>query len=117
MKTADTINPAALYWASFNRFEFRLPGQAVIDCAHSGACDDDVAHWAPKVNRYEAGERHAWAPTPDKLRAELAEYGAWDDAELADDDANWRRIVWLAAGNIKEDDAPDCSEPVKKATA
>jgi len=40
---------------------------------------------------------------PDAIRAELAEYGAWDDAELSDDAENRERIVWIAAGNIQEE--------------
>lgn len=112
MKTT-AINPDALYWASFNSIEFRMPGQAVINCHHQGQCDADVAHWAPKINRYEFGEGHAWAPTPDRVRKELREYGAWDDEELADDETNWQRLVWIAAANIQEEDEPDCSEPCK----
>lgn len=110
MKT--TINPSALYWATFNRFELRLPGHAVIDCSHSGRCDDDVAHWTPKIREQVERDGFANAPTPESIRSELEEYGAWDAEELADDDANWQRLVWLAAGNIAENDAPDCSEPV-----
>lgn len=51
-------------------------------------------------------------PTPDKIRKELDEYGAWDEKELADDAENWERLVWLAAWNIYEDETPDCSAPV-----
>ena len=104
MKTA--LLPSALYWASFNCFALRLPGDCVADCSHSGPCDADVVHWAPLVTRPADC-------TPDALRAELKEYGAWDADELADDAANWRRILWIAAGNISEDDAPDCTVPVK----
>lgn len=111
MKTTD-LNPAALYWASFNRFEMRLSGEAALACSHSGQCDDDVTHWAPIVAAQVEADNFPNRPTPDKIRAELAEYGAWDDHELADDEANFRRLVWLAAGNITESDAPDCSEPV-----
>jgi hypothetical protein len=82
--------------AYFNRFCLELPAEAVTDCSHSGACDSDVAHWAPKI------ERPADC-TPEALRAELREYGAWDSEELADDAANWERIVWLAAGNIRDE--------------
>lgn len=82
--------------ALFNRFEIELPDEAVDDCSHAGACDADVAYWAPKIPRPES-------VTPEALRDELREYGAWSTAELADDDANWRRIVWLASANIKEE--------------
>lgn len=81
--------------AYFNRFTVEMPAQAVVDCSHQGACDDDVAYWAPKIN-IDA--------TVDDIRAELKEYGAWDKEELADDEANKERIVWIAAGNIKEEE-------------
>lgn len=114
MKTKIIDNPDALFWASFNRFELRLPGQAIMDIARQGRNDEAVAYWAPRITRYEWGESHVWGPTPDRIRDELREHGAWDDDELADDEANWRRIVWCAAHNINEDDAPDCSEPVNQ---
>lgn len=112
MKTAITDNPDALFWASFNRCEIRLPGRAVADIAQQGANDEAVAYWAPRIKRYECGEGHAWAPTPDRIREELQEYGAWDAEELADDEANWRRLLWCAAWNIAEDDEPDGAEAV-----
>ena len=108
----NEINPEALYWALFNRFEIRIPGQAVMDCSHSGPCDDDVEHWAPKVMAQAQVDNFPNKPTAAKIRAELKEYGAWDADELEDDDANWRRLVWIAACNIADDDARDCSEPV-----
>lgn len=85
-----------LIWASFNRFEFQMPAEAVSDCSHQGSCDEDVAHWQSRIARPAA-------ITPEALRAELKEYGAWDEPELADDDANWRRIIWIAAGNIQDE--------------
>lgn len=111
MKT--TLNPSALYWASFNRFELRLSGECVADCSHSGPCDDDVKSWVPKVRAQIEADNFRNKPDAESIRAELAEYGAWDDDELADDDANFERLVWIAAGNISDDDAPDCSDPVR----
>jgi hypothetical protein len=82
--------------AYFNRFSLDLPSEAVTDCSHQGACDDDVEHWAAKIQRPSD-------ITPEALRSELKEYGAWDSTELSDDDANWKRLIWIAAGNIKEE--------------
>lgn len=107
------IHPLKLYWASFNRFELRLPGQCVLDCSHPGQCDADVAHWAPKIRAQIVLDNFRNAPDADSIRAELKEYGAWDASELADDEANFHRLVWIAAGNISEESKPDCSEPVK----
>ena len=82
--------------AYFDRFAIEMEREAARDCSHSGACDDDIAHWAIKINR-------PVECTPEALRAELREYGAWDDEQLADDGDNWERIVWIAAGNINDE--------------
>jgi hypothetical protein len=88
------IDANETYFAGFNRFEITLPGQAVIDCSRSGPVDDAVAYWAPRIpNEVD----------PAAIRAELTEYGTWDDIELSDDAENWARLVWIAAGNISED--------------
>ncbi len=81
--------------AYFDRFTLELPIEAVTDCSHSGRCDEDVEHWAPKITRPAECTREA-------LAAELKEFGAWDASELENDVINWQRIVWIAAGNIKE---------------
>lgn len=112
MKTE--LIPEALYWASFNHFELRLSGQCVSDCSHSGQCDEDVAHWVPRVRAQVEADAFKNAPTAESIRRELREYGSWSEEELKDDEQNWHRLVWIAAGNIAEDDAPDCSEPLKK---
>jgi hypothetical protein len=39
---------------------------------------------------------------PEVLRKELREYGAWDDEDLADHAQNLQRILWIAAGDIVE---------------
>lgn len=78
-------------FAQFERFEIELPDEAVPACSHQGACDADVEHWAKRL---------PIDVDPALLRAELDEYGAWDDEELSDHDANVRRIIWLAAGRI-----------------
>ena len=113
MKNQIIDNPDALFWASFNRFELRLPGQAIMDICQSGDNGPAVDFWADKIAAQVEADGFTLRPTPEKIRAELAEQGAWDDAELADDAANWRRLVWCAAWNIFEDDVPDCSEPGK----
>lgn len=80
--------------ALFNRFEIELPDECVRDCSHQGDCDEDVRHWVDKITLA--------VPAKD-IRAELKEYGSWDAEELSDDEANKRRIIWIAACNIKEE--------------
>lgn len=111
MKT-NTLGATALYWASFNRFQFRLPGEAVEDIAQPGDNMPAVEAWQGQIREQVAIDGFPNKPTPELIRAELDEHGAWDDEELADDEANWRRIVWIAAHDISEEDAPDCSAPV-----
>ena len=113
----NTLDPDALYWASFNRFELRIPGQCAVDCSHSGDCEADVQAWAPRITAQVAADAFLSSPTPEKIREELKDYGAWDEDELADDERNWIRLVWIAACNITDDDAPDCSDPVKDSPA
>jgi hypothetical protein len=91
----------------------RLPGQCVIDCSHSGQCDSDVESWVNRIHLQIAMDNFPNKPTPEKIRAELKESGVWDNAELNDDAANFRRLIWIAAGNIGDDKTPDCTEPVK----
>lgn len=81
--------------AQFNRFEVELPEQCVKDCSHSGPCDEDVEFWFLKLDTDKF-------PCSDAIQAELQEYGAWDEDELQDKDQNLRRLIWIAAGNIRD---------------
>ena len=107
------IDRDKIYWASFNRFEMRLSGDCVLDCSHSGDCENDVLRHIESVKKQIESDNFRNKPTPEKIRTELAEYGAWDKDELQDDDKNFIRLVWIAACNISEDESPDCSEPIK----
>lgn len=117
------INPDALYWATFNRCQFRIPGQAVLDICHSGDNGPAVRLHLPEVQRltaelYADNPGNPWNPTPERIRQELREYGAWDEDERDDDDqANWERLLWLAAWNIYEDEERDCSDPLPPASS
>lgn len=115
MKT-KTFQLSALYWASFNCFELRLPGEAVEEIAQSGANDAAVSHWAPLIAEQVTKDNFPNRPTPEKIRAELKEHGAWNTEELANDAKNWERLVWLAAWDIFEEESPDCSDPVPPIT-
>lgn len=87
--------------AQFDRFEVELPDEAVEACSHSGDCYHDCVAWEPQVVFHRA--------TPEAMRAELKEYGAWDAGELADDYMNRIRLVWLAAGNISDEEHSSCA--------
>jgi hypothetical protein len=85
--------------AYFERFTLRLTKADALACSHQGACDDDVEFTRRK--RYVS--RQLAAIPSDSIAAELKGYGAWDSGELADREANYRRIIWLAAGDIREE--------------
>lgn len=69
-----------------------------------GRVDDAVHKFAPQIDRDPR-------LTPDAVRAELAEYGAWEESELQDDAENWERLVWILAGDIRQEQGVDCETP------
>lgn len=87
--------------AMFDRFTLTMTLQEARDASHPGPCDEDVAYLAglPKIRR-QLDKIPA-----DDIRAELGEYGAWDEAQLRDDAENRLRLVWLAAGQIRDEAA------------
>lgn len=80
------------------RIEFQLTLDQAEAMSHSGRCDDDVAE-GRKVPEIAAQLAKI---DPEVLRSELREYGAWDDLELSDHESNLDRILWLAAGDIRD---------------
>jgi hypothetical protein len=111
----DKIHADRLYWASGNYHEFRIPGEAVLDIAHSGDNAPAVAAWVDRVRDLADQNNFPNGPTPESIRRELGEMGAWDDEELTDDEQNWHRLLWCAAWDIAEQDALDHSEPLSTA--
>jgi hypothetical protein len=86
-------------FAHFDRFSIELTKNEANMGSHQGQCDNDVAHLLtyPKVKRQ-------LAKIPDDVLARaLKEYGAWDETELKDREANNARIIWIACGNILEE--------------
>ena len=86
-------------WYSGNYgIQLQLTKAQAENMSHSGRCDDDVAHGRtiPAIRRQLA------KLDSDTLARELREYGAWNDEELADHDANLSRILWIAASDIRE---------------
>lgn len=104
----EQTTDARTFWFSTGsgRIELELTMEQAEAMSHSGSCDADVA--ANKEVPSIASQLAAIDPA--MLRAELREYGAWGADELADHSANLDRILWLAAGDIKDnrfDDSED----------
>ena len=85
-------------FAYFTYFDLQMTKAQALSASHPGPCDADVA----ELLRDRRIARQLDKIGPDKIRAELREYGAWDDTELADDSANRDRIVWCAACDIAD---------------
>lgn len=90
----------AYWWSSGSgALNLKMTLEEARSGSRSGDCEGDVRallslpHIAAQVDAWDA----------DSLRAELSEYGAWDEAELEDLDMCQVRMVWLACGNIAED--------------
>jgi len=66
--------------------------------SHPGRCDDDVRYLSqvPKIRRQLA------KLDPALVSAELKEWGAWNEVERADHAQNLQRLLWIAAGDIRE---------------
>ena len=65
----------------------------LMGCYHQGQCNDDCEEAAQyfEVKDFEA------------IRNDLSEYGAWDDEELSDDDANLKRYLWILSADIQDE--------------
>ena len=85
--------------AYFDRFTIKLTKRQALDGSHAGQCDDDIKALlsAPVIRRQFA------KINPDAIKAELKEYGAWDETELTDVEQNKARILWIACGNIRDE--------------
>src|ERR1041385_9508701 len=67
--------------------------------SHQGRCDEDIDYLLTVPYIAEQLD----AIDPETLKKELDEYGAWDENELADHDQNKARLLWLACGDIVEE--------------
>lgn len=85
--------------AYFNYIDgIELPEDVVRKCSHSGDCEDDCRRCMELPEVKSELEKI----DPDRLKKELKEYGAWDDSELSNHNDNLMRILWIAAGNIQD---------------
>jgi hypothetical protein len=74
--------------------DLTIPGDAVEACSQPGRVDDAVAYWVKRI---------AWPKgCEDAIRRHLKDYGAWTAEQLADDAENRERLLFVAAGEIKE---------------
>jgi hypothetical protein len=88
------------YWSSgCGRIELQIDLRDAKDCSHSGSCDSDV-EWlrsCPYIIEQLS------PISPELVANILREYGAWDDGDLADHEANLDRLVWIACCDLAEE--------------
>jgi hypothetical protein len=88
------------------KIELQMTMEQAESVSHSGDCDDDVL----ELSKVPAIAEQLTKINPAVLAAELKEYGAWDETELADHEQNLQRIVWLAGCDVHEQGGCDCGE-------
>lgn len=89
-----------LWWTCGGGYvELQMTLEQAQSCSHSGPCDGDV----DMLSREPEIAAQLSKIDPDKLASTLREFGAWDDAELADHDQNLQRILWIACGDLVDE--------------
>lgn len=85
--------------AYFDRFTIEMTKKQALEGSHPGPCDEDIKALLqePKIKR-----QFKKIP-PAAIAEELKGYGAWDETELNDHEANKARILWIACGDIREE--------------
>jgi hypothetical protein len=68
-----------------------------------GAQFGDCEPYVTELRRVPYIREQLDALDPEMVREELREYGAWDADELADDDFNLTRLLWLACGQASDE--------------
>lgn len=97
----DAMNGLKTYWGKWFQGRAaisRLPEDCIADCSAQGAVDEAVAYWVKRLQI----EAPAWL-----LREHLRGYGAWDQRDLCDHQANLERLLWIWACDCRENDDPD----------
>ncbi len=88
-----------MHWTeSLGRIELQITRAQAHTGHHQGQCDADIA----ELRRVPAIRRQLDKLPPPLVAECLSEYGAWDDEELSDHDANLSRLLWIACGDIVE---------------
>lgn len=94
-------SPPKAFWhsSSSGSIELAITLEDARSGSHQGACDDDISALREVPYIKEQLEQ----VSAEALARELREYGAWDDDELADHEQNLARFLWLACGDIREE--------------
>lgn len=89
-----------MYWTSSSgKIELQITKAEARSASHQGQCDMSVFALSKKPRIKKQLDKI------DKtvLTTELREYGAWSKIELADHTQNLQRLLWIACGDINEE--------------
>ena len=92
-------DPEPILYAYIGTIELGLTLEQARSASHSGQCDADVK----ELSRVPAIAEQLAQVDAETLVCALKDYGAWDTEELADHQQNLQRLLWLAAGDIAEE--------------
>ena len=84
-------------WLYGNYIEFYVYQSDIEEMPIRGACDYVVEQMAIKSYiQNQLADKQA------KIVKELSEYGAWDESDLQDKQANIQRLLWVMISEYKE---------------
>ena len=88
-----------MYWCdSYGLVELNITKKQAHIGYHQGQCDNDIKdlRGVPSIKRQLDKLK------PDIVSLVLKDYGAWDGNDLSDHDDNLDRLLWIACGDIVE---------------
>jgi len=88
-----------MYWCdSYGLIELNITKKQAYIGYHQGHCDNDIKDLmdVPVIKRQLDKLK------PDIVARVLKDYGAWDADDLSDHDDNLDRLLWIACGDIVE---------------
>lgn len=96
------------YWwsSSSGRIELKLTLEEAHTGYHPGRCDSDIDY----LMGTDSLESQLKALDPAIVAGELQGYGAWDEEELRDHQANLERLLWIASGDLVDTPEEDLEE-------
>lgn len=88
------------FWSSScGRIELAIAPEWAAAAHHQGECYYDVLELMKRPEIEEQLEKLE----PELVAGILREYGAWDGIDLEDHQANLTRLLWIACGDIVEE--------------
>lgn len=88
-----------MYWTDSSLYiELNITKKQAYSCYHPGPCDSDIQ----VLRDVPAIKRQLDKLNPETVALVLKVYGAWDDDDLSNHDDNLDRLLWIACGDIVE---------------